>query len=84
MKKRVYYEYSSGDIKEHVLAHAKSQNMPENWAKQIADRVAKATDAWIEDKSIVTDDDLRRVIYKELRILSPDLAFAYRNRDKII
>ncbi len=84
MKKRVYYEYSTDDIKKHILAYAKSQNMPENWAKQIADRVAKATDTWIENKDIVTDDDLRRIIYKELRTLSPDLAFAYKNRDKII
>ena len=84
MKKRVYYEYSSQAIKKHILAYAKSQNVPENWAKQIAERVAKATDAWIDNKDIVTEDDLRRIIYKELKVLSPDIAFAYKNRDKII
>ena len=66
------------------MRYARSQHIPENWAKQIELRVAKATDAWIEDKDTVTEDDLRKVIYKEIKILDPDLAFAYKNHDKII
>ena len=84
MKKKVFYEYSSQDIRTNVLHYAKSQNIPEDWAKQIAERVAKATDVWIEDKDIVTEDDLRRVIYKEIKLLDKDLAFAYKNHEKII
>ena len=84
MKKKITYEYSSKGIEQNVIRYARSQNIPENWAKQIAKRVAKATDAWIEDKDTVTEDDLRKVIYKEIKILDPDLAFAYKNHDKII
>ncbi len=84
MKKRITYEYTSKGIEQNVLRYARSQNIPEGWAKQIAQRVAKATDAWIEDKDTVTEDDLRKVIYKEIKILDPDLAFAYKNHDKII
>jgi 2-phosphoglycerate kinase len=84
MKKKITYEYSSKGIEQNVIRYAKSQNIPENWAKQIALRVVKATDAWIENKDTVTEDDLRKVIYNEIKILDPDLAFAYKNHDKII
>ena len=84
MKKKITYEYSSKGIEQNVMRYARSQNIPENWAKQIAQRVSKATDAWIEDKDTVTEDDLRKVIYKEIKILDPDLAFAYKNHDKIL
>jgi 2-phosphoglycerate kinase len=84
MKKKITYEYSSKGIEQNVIRYARSQNIPENWAKQIAQRVVKATDAWIENKDTVTEDDLRKVIYNEIKILDPDLAFAYKNHDKII
>lgn len=84
MKKKITYEYSSRGIQQNVLRYARSQNVPENWAKQIAGRVSKATDAWIADKDTVTEEDLRKIIYNEIKILDPDLAFAYKNHDKII
>lgn len=84
MKKKISYEYSSKGIQANILRHARSQNVPENWAKQIAERVSKATDAWIANKDIVTEDDLRKVILREIQVLEPNLAFAYRNHDKII
>ena len=84
MKKKITYEYSSNGVKESVLRNAKSIGLPEGWAKQIATRVAKDTDAWIADKEIVTESDLRRQIIKELKELSSDLAYAYQNHDKII
>lgn len=84
MKKKITYEYSSSGIKESVLRNARSIGLPEGWAKQIATRVAKETDAWIADKEIVTESDLRRQIIKVLKQLNPDLAYAYQNHDKII
>ena len=64
--------------------NAKSLRIPEAWAKQIADRVVKNIDKWIADKELITEDDLRKQIVKELKVLEPNLAFAYRNHDKII
>ena len=84
MKKRISYEYSSEGVRQSILRHAKSLRMPDGWAEQIAQRVAKACDAWIEDKDIVTEDDLRLFICKELEGISPDLAYSYHNHDKII
>ena len=83
-KKKITYEYSSSDVKNSILRNARSIGLPEGWAKQIATRVAKQIDTWIADKEIVTESDLRRQIAKELKELNPDLAYAYKNHDKII
>ena len=83
-KKHITYEYSHKGVKESVFRQAKALRLPEGWGKQIAERVAKATDKWIENKDIVTEDDLRNFICKELEKVSPDIAFAYQNHDKII
>ena len=79
-RKRITYEYTHDGIKESILRHAKSLR----WGEQVAERVAKAADKWIDDKDMVTEDDLRNFISKELDDVSPDIAFAYRNHDKII
>lgn len=83
-KKRISYEYSRKGIEQSIMRNAKSLRMPEGWTKTIAKRVGKATDDWIEDKEIVTEEDLRVFICKQLEEISPDLAFAYHNHDKII
>ena len=83
-RKKITYDYSSEGIKRSILANARSLKIPDGWAKQIADRVAKETDAWIANKEIVTEYDLRKKIIKELDKLEPNLAFAYKNHDKII
>ena len=83
-RKIITYEYSHSGVKQSILRQAKSVRLPEGWAEQIAERVAKATDKWIEDKDIVTEKDLEVFICKELKQLNPDIAFAYKNRDKII
>jgi hypothetical protein len=83
-RKRITYEYTHDGIKESILRHAKSLRLPEGWGEQVAERVAKAADKWIDDKDMVTEDDLRNFISKELDDVSPDIAFAYRNHDKII
>jgi 2-phosphoglycerate kinase len=83
-RKRISYEYSSEGIRQHVLRVAKSVRVPEGWAEQIAERVVKRTDDWIKDKDMVTEGDLRKIIGKELDKIAPDIAFAYKNHDKII
>lgn len=83
-KKKITYEYSSDGVKRSILRNARSAKVAPGWAKQIADRVTKEVDEWITDKEIVTEADLRKKIIKELETLSPDIAFAYKNHDKII
>ena len=83
-KHKISYEYSADGIRKNILQQAKSLKIPSGWAEQIADRVVEITNKWIADKAIVTEDDLRKVIIKELDKLNADLAYAYRNHDKII
>ena len=83
-KKKITYEYSSDGIKQSILRQARSLKIAPGWAKQIADKVAGSVDKWMADKDIVTENDLRKKIIKELESLSPDIAFAYKNHDKII
>ncbi len=84
MRKRKTYEYDREGIKQSVLRAARSARIEEGWAEQIAERAAQATDGWIADKSVVTEADLRKVLYEELKEIAPDVAFAYKNHDKII
>ena len=84
MKKRVSYEYSHEGVRDSVWAQARGLQIPEGWAAQIAEQVARATDAWIRDKDMITEEDLERMVCKQLDKLSPDIAYAYRNNDKII
>jgi hypothetical protein len=83
-KKKIVYEYSRRGVKESILRHARSTKVAPGWAEQIAERVASDVDAWIADKDIVTENDLRKKIIKELDVLCPDIAYVYKNHDKII
>jgi 2-phosphoglycerate kinase len=83
-KKKVIYEYSRSDIKRSILQHARSTKVAPGWAEQIAERVADDVDKWIANKDIITENDLRKKIIKELDVLCPDIAYVYKNHDKII
>ena len=78
------YTYSHEGVAQSVKRYALGANIQERWAEQLAEKTACAVDKWIASKNTVTESDLSRVIYKELKHISPDVAFAYRNRDKII
>ena len=84
MKTRISYEYSHDGVKQSILYHARGLRMPEKWSEKIAERVAKSVDKWIADKTIVTEKDLKKRICEELEVLSPDIAFVYKNHGKII
>ncbi|MBR3164025.1 hypothetical protein IKF15_01860 [Candidatus Saccharibacteria bacterium] len=81
---RVSYEYSHEGIKQSILCHARGMRLPEKWSEKIAERAAQGVDKWIEDKEVVTEEDLKQRICKELETLSPDIAFVYKNHGKII
>lgn len=83
MKKK-QYNYSHEGVKQSIIRKARAASFPEGWADSLAENVAKSTDQWILNKDTVTEDDLRGVIVDRLLELSPDLAFAYQNHDKII
>ncbi|MDR3297937.1 MAG: hypothetical protein LBT19_00965 [Candidatus Nomurabacteria bacterium] len=78
------HNYSSQALKKEILIHARSLRLAPKWAETIAEKTATAVEAWIRDREIVTEADIRRTAHKTLKKLHPDLAFVYKNYDKII
>lgn len=77
-------EYSSERLKKEIMANAKSLNIAEKWAETIANKTAKHVDAWVKGRGVVTESDIRRVACEKLEILSPDIAYIYKNHGKIL
>jgi 2-phosphoglycerate kinase len=78
------YTYSREDLKKEILEHARSLRLAPKWAETIAEKTAKNVDVWIEGRGIVTEADIRRIAHQTLKKLSSDIAFVYKNYDKII
>ena len=53
-------------------------------AEVVAEKVAGQVVRWAGRRSAVTQADLNRQIAKEMQKYSPDLAYVFQNRDKII
>lgn len=78
------YTYSHDKIKQEILLHARSLRLAPKWAETIAEKTATDVDKWIKDRGTVTEDDIRRIAHQTLKKFHPDLAFVYKNYDKII
>lgn len=76
--------FSPEELVNELTSESRSLGLPENSVPPIIERVLNAVTHWLEDREIITRGDLERVVSNELDKYSPDLAFVYRNRDKII
>ena len=65
-------------------AESRSLGLPDGSTAPIIARVLKAVLDWLDTREIITRSDLDRVVSSELDKYSPDLAFLYHNRGKII
>ena len=75
------------DVKEIVKdlkidAHA--VGIPEGAAEVFIERTLKDAKKSLHHRSIITENDLKRAIVKELKKYNADLAYVYENHDKII
>lgn len=77
-------EYSSKQLEKEILADARALGVAENWAKTIADKTVKDVEKWIKKRGAVTEADMRRVAHKKLQELHADVAYIFKNRDKIL
>ncbi len=76
--------FSKEDLKKEILKDAKSINLAPGFAATISDKVSNATEQKVSKLSTITKNDLERIVTSELKKYSADLAYIYRNRDKII
>ena len=77
-------EFNEDKIRRELKIDARGLGIPSGAANSFIDRVIKATKKAIKDKPAITENDLIRIISKELEKYNPDFAYVYRNRGKMI
>ena len=76
--------FSPEELVSELQSESRSLGLPAGSAEPIIERVLHAVLTWLEERNIITKNDLERVVSSELDKYSPDLAFVYRNRGKVI
>ena len=71
-------------IEKELKIDAKGLNIPIGAAEVFIEKSIKQALKQLKSKKIITKNDLKRAITKELKKYHPDLAYVYKNRDKII
>lgn len=64
--------------------HARGLGIPDGAAEVFIEKTITSLKKTFRSKSIITEDDLIRETAKELKKYSADLAYVYKNYDKII
>lgn len=72
------------DIRQDLLIHAKALGIPEGAADDFIKRSLVDAKKAVADKTIITKADLERAVATELKKYNADLAYVFKNRDKII
>lgn len=71
-------------LQKELKFHAHGLGIPEGAAEVFIDHTISAAKKSLKGKTIITEQDLKRTILKELKKYNPDLAYVYQNYDKII
>ncbi|MBQ1298742.1 hypothetical protein IJH72_00155 [Candidatus Saccharibacteria bacterium] len=71
-------------IRKELKIDAKAVGIPSGASKSFIDETLKGMEKTLKGKKVITDNDLKRAIVKELKKYNSDLAYVYENRDKII
>lgn len=77
-------DFDEETIIKSLKRDAKALDIPPGSAEVFIERALKEAKTALKNKRIITRDDLTRAISKELKKYHPDLAYVYKNRDKII
>ena len=71
-------------IEKDLKIDAKAVGIPSGAAELFIKKTLEEVKKQLKNKTIITDKDLERIITKELKKYNADLAYIYKNRDKII
>lgn len=71
-------------LKKELKIHAHAVGIPEGSAKIFVDETVSQVKAKLATQTTITNQDLTRLISKELSKYNSDLAYVYKNHDKII
>lgn len=76
--------FSEKDLQEDLARSAKAVGIPTNTAVIIAEKITPKVADRMSKRAIVTTDDYNNFIAEEAEKYNKDLAYIYKNRDKII
>ena len=77
-------DFDENEITKDLKIDARAVGIPEGAAEVFVERTMKDAKKTLKNRSIITENDLKRAILKELKKYHADLAYVYENRDKII
>ena len=71
-------------LKKELLIDAKALGIPSGSAEIFVDRSINSAIKSLRPRKIITENDLKRAVTKELKKYHRDLAYVYEIRDKIV
>ena len=77
-------KFDEKKIRKELKIDAKGLGIPSGAAESFIDRAVTAAEKAIKNKPAITENDLIRIISKELEKYNADFAYVYKNRGKII
>ena len=77
-------KYTKLKLKNELLREARVLGMHRGEVELMLDKVADEVDEWVTARAQVTEADMDRVISAKLRKYNKDLAYWYKNRNKIV
>ena len=76
--------FNEKNLQKNLLIDAKAIGIPSGSAAIFVDKTLESVKKQLKNKTVITNKDLERLIAKELKKYNADLAYIYKNRDKII
>ena len=77
-------EFNEKALRRTLKIDALAVGIPIGSAEIFIDRTITATKKSLKTKKIITEHDLERAVTQELKKYNADLAYVFKNRDKII
>lgn len=77
-------DFDQTKLKRELMIDAHAIGIPSGAAEDFIERSLEAAKTSLSNKTIITSQDLKRAIAKELQKYHPDLAYVYQNRDTIV
>ena len=85
MKKREkIIDFDRKTLVAELVNESKSTKIYPDAAEKIANLVADDVEKWINQRTMVTEKDYKKIVYQKILKYNSDLAYIYLNRDKII
>lgn len=76
--------FNEKELTKSLKIDARALNIPIGAAEIFIEKTISAVKKQLKPKTIITNKDLDRIVIKELKKYNIDLAYVYKNRDKII